>query len=165
VADRALGRQQVGVIAGLLLLAAGLFLWLYYGASWLAAGLIAGGLLWLALALRSLGRLVLRSTYRRERWRRRDVIAAAAALATGAAWVALRLLRTGGLVYNPYPVVSMPAVAAPVALLVLGLAVPALLRPRAGEGRAPRPQQARRTAASKLPPTEVEAPALVQDTV
>jgi energy-coupling factor transport system permease protein len=139
-ADVQLGRQQIGVIAGLLLLGAGLFGWLYYGpvATLPALGLLIAGIGALALALRALGRLVPRTVYRRERWRWRDSVVVATALGTAASWAALRLSGVGGLIYNPYPVVTLPSFDPTAGLLIALLATPALFGP------APAAAQARR---------------------
>lgn len=121
--------RQLGTIAGLLLLGAGLFAWLYYGAAAGPAALALMGIggLALALSLRALGRLVPRTAYRRERWRRRDSIVLAAALGCAVGWVALRLAGGSGLIYNPYPLVTLPAFDPLAGLLVVLLAVPALM--------------------------------------
>ena len=147
-ADVALGRRQVGAIVGLLLLAAGLFGWLYYGAAAAtpALALLGAGVVILALTLRALGRLVPRTTYRHERWRRRDSVIVAAALGCAVGWVGLRLAGAGGLVYNPSPVVSLPPFEPIAGLVVALLAVPALFGPARAEERAPRRQPARRSA-------------------
>lgn len=129
-ADRTPGWQQAAVVSGLLLLGAGLFLWLYYGAGLLAGGLFIGGLLLLGLALWALGRLVPRTSYRRERWRRRDVIASTTAAGAAALWMIARITAPTLLIFNPYPMISAPPFSALLALLPLVLAVPALLRSR-----------------------------------
>jgi hypothetical protein len=58
----------------------------------------------------------------------------------------LRLAGAGGLVYNPYPVVSLPPFEPLAGLVVALLAVPALFGPARAEERAPRRQPARRSA-------------------
>lgn len=154
--DRLMGRRQIGVIAGLLLLGAGLFGWLYYGsrAAAPALALLCGGALALGLALRALGQLVPRTVYRRERWRRRDAVVCAAALGCAAGMVALRVSGAGGLVYNPYPLITPPPFAPLAGLLVALLAAPALFGPAPDEGprRAPARRRAERPAAPA--PTE-----------
>ena len=147
--ERTLGRQQAAVISGLLLLGGGLFLWLYYGIGLLAGGLLAGGVVLLGLALRSLGRLVPRTTYRRERWRRRDVIASTVAAGAAALWLVARITVPTLLIFNPYPVINAPPFSALLALLPLSLVTPALLRPRQPEGRAPQRIPKRSTLYSK----------------
>ncbi|HEX5688879.1 MAG TPA: energy-coupling factor transporter transmembrane component T, partial [Roseiflexaceae bacterium] len=128
--DAALGRQQIGALIGLLLLGMGIFGWLYYGAvaSLPALALIVAGAICLLLTLRALGRLVPRTTYRRERWRRRDSVVTLAALASIVAIVALRL---GGasVVYNPYPRISLPSFDPLAGIAVVLLATPALFGP------------------------------------
>lgn len=143
--DAALTRRQLGVLGGLLLLGAGLFGGLYYGPPAAApAGLaLAGGGLALGLSLRALGRLVARSSYRRERWRRRDSAVAAAALAAALALAALRAIGAGDLVYYPFPTIRAPGFDLRAGLALLLLAAPALLAPAAPPAR-PRRRVARR---------------------
>jgi energy-coupling factor transport system permease protein len=154
--DIALGRQQIGAIAGLLLLSGGLFAWFYYGARAVlpALALVGAGATALALALRALGQLVPRTTYRRERWRERDSIVVAAALIGTAGWIALRL-TDGGLLYNPYPVLTPPPFHPIAGLLLLTLAAPALFGPARGPQRAVRPRPRRSTITASAP---AEAP-------
>ena len=148
--DVMLGRQQLGVLLGLLLLGAGLFGWLYYGAAAapVALALIGSGGGALALAMHALGRLGPRTTYRREHWRRRDSLVTAAAFACALGWGVLRLTGTGGLVYNPYPIAMLPPFEPLAGLWVVLLAVPALIGPARSERpvvRAPqRPRRAER---------------------
>ncbi|GAB4208666.1 MAG: energy-coupling factor transporter transmembrane component T [Roseiflexaceae bacterium] len=127
-ADLALGRQQLGVLAGLLLVCAGLFVWFYYGsaAGTGGAGLLVAGALLLLLAMRALGQLVPRTTYRRERWRRRDSLAALALAGAVIGSATLHLLGAGGLRYNPYPLISAPPFDPLAGLLICLLAAPAL---------------------------------------
>ncbi|MBK9710374.1 MAG: energy-coupling factor transporter transmembrane protein EcfT [Kouleothrix sp.] len=143
--DVRLGRRQAAMIAGLLLLGGGLFGWLYYGprAAAPALGLLGAGVAVLGLALRSLGRLVARTTYRRERWRRRDSAVLAAAIVCAAGWVAL-WLAGGPLIYNPYPVVALPPFDPLAGALAALLATPALFGPAPNEERAARPRRAPR---------------------
>lgn len=133
-APRHLG-QQMSVVGGLLLFGAGLFAWLYYGANILAFGCLAGGGVMLGVAFRSLGRLVTRSVYRRERWRRRDSITTVTCVVGAIAWIVLAATNTVGLAYNPYPAISAPPFSALAAFVLLALITPALLRPRQPEGR------------------------------
>ena len=136
-ADVLLGRRQLGLIAGLLLIGAGLFAWLYYGpgAALPALALLAAGVAALVLALRALGRLVPRTIYRRERWRRRDSFVCLAALGCVIGWAALRVTGGGGLIYNPYPTLSLPPFDPVAGLLAALLAAPALVGPPAPERR------------------------------
>jgi energy-coupling factor transport system permease protein len=163
-ADIRLGRRQAVLLAGLLLLGVGLFAWLYYGAraatdgppyGWIGAILGGVGMGMLGLALRSLGRLVPRTTYRRERWRRRDLAVIAAAIACAAGWVGL--WRVGGLLYNPYPVIAPPPFDPIAGALAALLAVPALFGPAPLERRV---RQTRRhtRAAGDPPPHQAVAP-------
>jgi energy-coupling factor transport system permease protein len=150
--DRAQGRAQLGVIAATLLLAGGAFGWLYYGGALAlpASAMLAAGALALALTMRALGRQVRRSSYRRERWRGRDSLAALAALGCA---LALALLRLGdtGLVYYPFPQIAPPAFDLRAGLAVLLLAAPAALAPPPPPGRRRR-AALRRAAAAPLTP-------------
>jgi energy-coupling factor transport system permease protein len=159
-ADVAQGRRQVVVLLGLLLLGAGLFVWLYYGGAGGAAGpaLIGAGAAALLLALRALGRLVPRSTYRRERWRPRDSAALLALLGAAAGLAAMRLLGAGGLVYNPYPLLGPPPFDPLAGLLFCALAAPALLR---SAGEPERPTRAPAARPARAPdPSDSPAPEL-----
>lgn len=144
-------------LLGLLLLGAGLFAWLYYGASLVAAAILLVGGAALVLALRALGRRVTRTTYRHERWRRRDTLASVFVLVGAFAWAGLRLADSGGLIYNPYPLIAPPLFSAPAAILLLLLATPALLRPRHLEARTARPHSARDTRTQMLAGVASEA--------
>ncbi|NTU86260.1 MAG: energy-coupling factor transporter transmembrane protein EcfT [Chloroflexales bacterium] len=126
--NRSAGLRQVGLIVGTLLLGAGVFAWLYYGpAAAPAAGATAAcGARAMGLSLRALGRLVSRSVYRRERWRRRDALAVAACLTCMAALVAMRLGGQGDLVYYPFPTITPPGFDLRAGLALLLLAAPAL---------------------------------------
>lgn len=138
VPDTTLAHRQLGVLAGLLLLGAGLFGGLYYGqAAFGPAGIaFAAGALLIGRSMRELGRLVARSSYRRERWRRRDsaVLVAAAVSVLGLAL--LRAAGQGDLVYFPFPALYAPGFDLRAGLALLLLAAPALfatpLAPPAG---------------------------------
>lgn len=151
--DRALGRHQLAVIAGLLLLSAGLFGWLYYGggAALPALALLAAGATIMGLALRELGQLIPRTIYRRERWHHRDSVIVAAAFGCAAGWIALRLLG-GRLDYNPYPVITTPPFDPLAGILVTLLAVPALFGPPRADQRARRAYRPPRRTAETAPP-------------
>ena len=131
--ERALLRQQLAALAGVLLLGAGAFGWLYYGprvAPWsLAAGALGAGAL--VLAMRALGALVTRTAYRRERWRGRDTLVVGGAVACVAALAALRASAGLGLVYNPFPRIGWPPFDLRAGVAVLALAAPALFAPSA----------------------------------
>jgi energy-coupling factor transport system permease protein len=123
--------QQLGILAGLVLLSGGLFIWLYYGTGPLRtlAGLMlagAAGCLW--WSMRSLGQAVQRSSYRRERWRTGDWLVAVSCIVCGASLLSLRL--TGAeLVYNPFPRFVLPSFNLWAGSAILLLAVPALVAP------------------------------------
>jgi energy-coupling factor transport system permease protein len=129
--ERAMLRHQLAVLASVLLLGAGAFGWLYYGrgaAPWSAAAGAAGALT-LLLAMRSLGRLVTRTAYRRERWRRRDTLVVALAAACIVALAALRAQSGLALVYNPFPRVGWPPFDLRAGIALLALAAPAPFAP------------------------------------
>jgi energy-coupling factor transport system permease protein len=161
-ADAQAGRRQAALIGGLLLVGAGVFGWLYYGAgtaagaTYRAAAAALGllGALVLGLALWSLGRLVSRTTYRRERWRARDTAALAAALTCAAGWISLWAAGTR-LIYSPYPILSWPPFDPSAGALAALLAVPALFGAARNEGRAPQRRRGPRTAGSTRAATGV----------
>jgi energy-coupling factor transport system permease protein len=157
--DRHVGRRQAVLLGGLLLVGLGVFGWLYYGSfvsssavglpyRLASAALMLVGATVLGLALRSLGRLVTRTTYRRERWRRRDSAVLAASIACAAGWIGLWLVG-GRLPYNPYPIITLPAFDPIAGALAALLATPALFGPNRSEGRArTKPRHASRRASS-----------------
>jgi energy-coupling factor transport system permease protein len=122
---RARGGRQAALLAGLLLLGGGVFGWLYYGVIW-ALALAGAGAAALGWGMWRLGRLVPRTIYRRERWRRRDTFVALAAGACAAGWIALWASGAGGLLYNPYPRITPPPFDPLAGALAALLAVPAL---------------------------------------
>lgn len=146
---RASGLRQAGTLLGALLLGAGVFAWLYYGPGVAPAAMASGGALALGLSLRALGRLVTRSAYRRERWRRRDSLAVAAALGCAAALAAMRLGETGALVYYPFPAIAPPGFDLRAGLAILLLAAPAALARREPERPVPRRAGQRARAAER----------------
>lgn len=148
-AGRAGALRQAGLLAGVLLLGAGVFGWLYYGPGAAPAAMASGGALALGLSLRALGRLVSRSAYRRERWRRRDGAAVAACLGCACALAAMRLAGAGELVYYPFPAIVPPGFDLRAGLAILLLAAPAALGRREPPPRADRrdPRRAARRAA------------------
>lgn len=155
--DRAAALRQAGLLAGTLLLGAGAFGWLYYGPGSVAGALAAGGSLALGLTMRSLGRLVTRSAYRRERWRRRDTLAVAASLGCLGALVALRLGGAADLVYYPFPTLAPPGFDLRAGLALLLLAAPAALGARRPPQRAPRRAPARPTGLPAAPAADEPA--------
>jgi energy-coupling factor transport system permease protein len=166
--DRHVGRRQMVLLGGLLLVGMGVFGWLYYGSFTgsavggtsyriVSAALMLVGATMLRLVLRSLGRLVTRTTYRRERWRRRDTAALAASMACAVGWIGL-WLAGGRLPYNPYPVITIPAFDPVAGALVSLLAIPALFGSAPSEGRARIPSRARRPARDSAPELKLSAP-------
>jgi energy-coupling factor transport system permease protein len=109
-AQRTLVWQQSGLLIGLLLLAGGLFAWFYYGtgpARPLALSMLGLAGLAMLLSLRSMGRAVRRSSYRRERWRRADWLVTGACVLCSLSLIALRISGVE-LVYNPFPRFTLP---------------------------------------------------------
>jgi energy-coupling factor transport system permease protein len=148
--DAVRGLAQVWVIVGILLLGAGLFSWLYYGAATALPALLligSGGVL-LTLAFRAFGRLVSRTIYRRERWRRRDSVVVVTVCGCVLGLVALRMTDVA-LNYNPYPVISAPPFNPLTGALLLLLGIPALLNDRPTAERASRRSRLRRQAPSR----------------
>jgi hypothetical protein len=137
------------MIVGILLLGAGLFSWLYYGAATALPTLllIASGGVLLTLAFRAFGRLVSRTIYRRERWRQRDSGVVAAVCGCVLGLVALGISDVT-LNYNPYPIISAPPFHPLVGITLILLAAPALLAARPTAERAPRRTRLRRHVAS-----------------
>ena len=123
------GRRQVPLVTFLALWAASLGLFtLFYGTAG-AAGIallaLAGVLLF--WAARTLGRTTGRTRYLRERWRRHDLVAVAAAVALLAAAALCRRLAPDALVYSPLPRATLPAFELASIGLVLLLIVPAAI--------------------------------------
>ena len=123
---------QLGTLAALLALLAGLFLLAYYPASgllgWALSGLAVAGLLVLFWFQ---GRGVRRSRYRSPRWEPRDTVLALTSFLVIAALLAARFLVPATLYYSPYPPGSLlPAFNPWIGAALLPLALPALLAPR-----------------------------------
>jgi energy-coupling factor transport system permease protein len=157
VTDVALGRQQIGVLVGVLLFSAGLFGWLYYGsaATIITLAMMAAGAALLLLAARALGRMVTRTTYRRERWHQRDMLVCGAALGCAAAWIGLRTMGMGDLIYNPYAALRLPPFALIAGMAVLLLAAPALFG-------APANPRARRATPTARPASAAAEPGMLR---
>lgn len=143
VPDRALTRRQLGVLTALLLLGGGLFIWFYYGPDLALPGLalIGGGAGLLGMRLRTLGRMVQRSSYSHERWRRHDSLVALTSLASVLGLGLLRLFGIGGLIYFPFPQIVAPDFTIWAGLALLLLAAP-ILAP--GVRNRPHPRRATR---------------------
>jgi energy-coupling factor transport system permease protein len=122
---------QVGILAGLLCLLAGLFTMAYFptarAVGWLLAGLGVVGML---AVFHYQGRRVRQTRYRRPRWQRRDLVVIAACALALALFLAARLAIPGALSYSPYPPGSLLPPFHPLAGAgLLLLAVPALAAP------------------------------------
>ncbi|WP_255604385.1 energy-coupling factor transporter transmembrane component T [Oscillochloris sp. ZM17-4] len=145
--DDAPARHQLVLIAGSLLLAGGLVLWLYYGVAQAApaATMASAGGVCLGMAARAIGRRVRRSAYRRERWRRRDALASLAAVGCALAIILLRMSGDAGLVYYPFPQLIAPAFDLRAGMALLLLATPALVGAPAAPRAARRARRAART--------------------
>ncbi len=155
-------QQQIGILAGVMVVGGGLFVWLYYGAEFLGGGVLLVGITLLAFTLHALGRLVPRTIYRRERWRQRDTISTTSVVIGAGGWIALWLLQAGGLAYNPYPVIAWPPFDPLAGVLLLTLAAPTLLHQATPELRPPparhiRPQRARSAQATLVQEEETLA--------
>lgn len=144
--------RQAALILGVPLLGAGLFVWLYRGASgawWVVALVVAGGAC-LTLAVRALNRGVVRSSYRRERWRRRDGLAVGACAVVVAILGALRLAGAAELVYYPFPRLVAPGFDLRAGLALLLLATPAAVAGREPPPRVPRQRTRRSETSSRI---------------
>jgi energy-coupling factor transport system permease protein len=124
--------MQLGTLAALLALLAGLFTATYYPQTgtwgWLLAGLGVGTLLAVFLLQ---GRRVQRSRYRRPHWQARDTVLVTASALVVAAVIAAKLTVPEALAYTPFPPSPLlppfhPLAASPLLLLAL----PALLAPQ-----------------------------------
>ncbi|MEA3345077.1 MAG: energy-coupling factor transporter transmembrane component T [Chloroflexota bacterium] len=101
-------------------------------ARWIGIALGASGFLLLTWTLRSLGRRVRRSRYRRELWRRRDTLVSAASLASLALFTLFRLLDGSALAFSPYPHLTPPAFNPLIGLASLAPVAPVLTAPPRG---------------------------------
>jgi energy-coupling factor transport system permease protein len=135
LSGRAALATQLGTLAALLALLAGLFTATYYPQTgtwgWLLAALGVGVLLAVFFLQ---GRRVQRTRYRRPHWQVRDTLLVAASALVVAAVIAARLAVPEALAYNPFPPSPLlppfhPLAASPLLLLAL----PALLAPQDGE--------------------------------
>ena len=106
--------MRLGMLAGLLLLAAG-WLWRLSGGDGFGLALICAGALLILGGLWWQGRQSPRSSYRKEEWHLQDSLVVACAL------VLLFVLLRSPLDYSPYPVLSLPPFEP-----LLGLALPSL---------------------------------------
>ena len=131
---RTLVLEGAGSIAGLLLLALGLFATFYWtdgGPGW---GLIGGGLGLLALVALRAGRATKRRRYLREPWRRHDLVAITGSVSLIALAVFARRYGVEALVYAPLPKAVLPPFRewslGMVALLIIPAAITAVASPQ-----------------------------------
>lgn len=116
-------RLRLGMVAGLVLMLAGLLALLFWqqpAPGW-AALTLGGVLLWATLIVQ--GRRVQRTVYRRQRWSRPAIGLTVSGLLL--AVLAIISAGQGRLAYSPYPVVAWPALNAP----LLAALLPFLLAP------------------------------------
>lgn len=123
---RGFAALQLLAIAGLTLLAVGLYAALT-GAAWGWALVLAGSAT-VIVTLNRLGAGVRRSSYRAERWHRRDTVVVLAAGCVICGMLLLRQLDAGGLVYSTLPRVVLPPFDPLAGALLLLLSTPALLQ-------------------------------------
>jgi len=116
---------QLLTVAGVSVQAVGLYA-AFTGAAWGWAAVLLGVAAAIG-ALQRLGAGVARSSYRRERWHRRDTVVAVAAACVVCGMLLLRQLDAGGLVYSTLPRVAAPPFDPLAGALSLLLSVPALL--------------------------------------
>ncbi len=115
---------RLAMIAGLLLVLIGWALRLLWSGGW-GAALLTAGMLLLAGAFYFAGRRVPHTTYRRQRWHRRDTALTAAALIVSAvALIPIPGIERLSLAYYPYPALSAPAFNPIIGLATAGLLVP-----------------------------------------
>ena len=117
---------QLVTIAGVTALAVGLYA-AFTGAAWGWAAVAAGSALSI-VALQRLGAGGPRSSYRRERWHRRDTLVVIASGCVVCGMLLLRQLDAGGLVYSTLPRVVPPPFDPRTGALLLLLSVPAMLQ-------------------------------------
>jgi energy-coupling factor transport system permease protein len=114
-------------------LLAGVFLYGYLASlRWIGALLAVGAMLLLSANLFVMGRLVRRSHYSRELWRRRDTLVSAAAVASMAVMVGIWLFDADSLLFYPYPKFAFPTFNPLVGLALLAAVAPVLSAPQGG---------------------------------
>lgn len=116
---------QLAAVAGLTLVSVGLY-FLFTGDG---RGLVISvvGVIIMAIALRMMGSGVRRSSYRRERWHRRDSVVAVACGVLIMGLLALRATGGGNLIYTTLPHFTLPPFDPLAGVLVVLLSTPALL--------------------------------------
>lgn len=119
--------HRLAMTAALLTLLIGLFT-RYFARSLSMVGwlLILLGAVAIVALLWWASRRVQRSRYRRQRWRRRDLVVAAGSLAVVGLFLWLNFTRSDALLYYPYPKVTMPSFDPIIGLSLLLLGLPAV---------------------------------------
>jgi hypothetical protein len=105
----------------------------YAGSPLLVVPMMLMGGSMLAAALWMVGQNVHRSRYRRDIWRRRDTLVAAASALTGLVILATWMLNRRAFAFYPYPSLAWPDLNPWIALSLLLLAMPALAVRLTGE--------------------------------
>jgi cation transport ATPase len=132
--------SQVGLLAGLLGILAGLFVVAFFSrAGPLGPALVALGLLAMLVVFAFQGRRVHRTRYRRTTWRTCDTITVVASAVVVAVILVARAMTPETLYYDPFqPGSFLPSFSPVVGAALLLLAVPAVLVPSKKEIPAPR---------------------------
>jgi energy-coupling factor transport system permease protein len=100
---------QASIALALLGLLVGMFWYGYLPAArWVGGSVVLGSVVLCSVVLRTLGRQVGRSRYRRELWRRRDTLVSAASLLSLAVFTLFWLWGRRALVFYPYPRFTLP---------------------------------------------------------
>jgi energy-coupling factor transport system permease protein len=132
--DRARGRQTLQrllIALALFGLLAATFCYSYYSKlAWVGVLLATGSLALLLGTLFAMGRSVQRSRYRRELWRRRDVVVSAVSLISVGIIAGFWLRDPLVFLFYPYPRVSFPSFNPVVGLALLTAVVPVLSAPQ-----------------------------------
>ncbi len=118
---------RLGVILGLILVAAGLLLRTVWGQAAAGAWLLAGGSALVIAAIWQAGRRRPHTVYRPAPWRLADWLIAGGALATVTALALLPGVARETLFYSPYPALVTPPFALSVGMATWGLLIPAVV--------------------------------------
>jgi energy-coupling factor transport system permease protein len=121
------------IALALLILTGSAFARSYSGSTLLVAPMMLMGGGMLAAALWMVGQNVHRSRYRRDIWRRRDTLVAAASALAGLVILATWMLNRRAFAFYPYPSLAWPDFNPGIALFLLLLAMPALAIRLTGE--------------------------------
>ena len=119
--------EQLATVAGLLLVAVGLFNLFYQPEPWLGLALLAVAVVLLGFVARSLGSATPRSRYLRERWQAWDIVVVVASLLLIAGRILVRRQAPETLLYLPLPRATPPAFGVVSIVMLALLLVPAAI--------------------------------------